>query len=334
LAPAAAHPTDRVAPSRPAGSAERRVRYDARMKVGFCLPAGDDPDAIAGYARVRSMARRAEALGFDSVWVSDHLLFRFPGEAESGLLEGWTVLAALAEATERVELGELVLCTGFRNPGLLAKMAQTLDAISGGRLVLGLGAGWHDPEYEAFGYPTDHKVGRFEEALEVIASLIRTGRSSLDGRWTTMRDATHIPPARPDLPILVAASRPRMLELTARLADAWNGAWAGRPSAPSLIAQMATLDEACRAIGRDPASLARTVGLRIDIPGLVPPTADPPGPDRVLRGTTEEIASGLAAFERAGYDHAMVWLEPETQMALERLGEALARYRELASAPA
>lgn len=327
------------------------------MKIGICLPAGDGPDAVAGYAEIRAWAQRAEALGFDSIWVSDHLLFRFPDQPEAGQLESWTVLAALAEATERVEIGEIVVCTGFRNPGLMAKMAQTLDAISRGRLVLGLGAGWHDPEFEAFGYPADHKIGRFEEALEVIASLVRTGRSTLDGRWTTMRDAALLPPARPELPILVAGSGPRMLSLTARHADAWNGAWFGRPIAPRLNAEMATLDEACRAIGRDPATLARTIGLRVDIPDLLPPkvatpSSEAPGsgapwsgtpaaepedpttrdPDRVLAGTTDEIAEGLLAFEQAGYDHVMVWLAPETAPALERLGDALRRYRDQASA--
>ena len=121
------------------------------------------------------------------------------------------------------------MCTGFRNAGLLAKMAATLDDVSGGRLILGIGSGWHDPEYEAFGYPTDHKVSRFEEALTVIVGLIRDGRADLDGRYVTARDAVLIPPARPDLPILIAAKGPRMLELTARHADAWNLAWFGLP---------------------------------------------------------------------------------------------------------
>jgi len=194
-------------------------------------------------------------------------------------------------------------------------------------------------------------------ALEVIASLVRTGRSSFDGRWTTMRDAALIPAARPDLPILVAASGPRMLGLTARHADAWNGAWFGRPTAPRLIAEMAMLDEACRVIGRDPRSLARTVGLRVDIPDLLPPKVAPPSseapgggapwggtpaaepedpatrdPDRVLAGTTDEIAAGLRAFDEAGHDHLMVWLAPETEAALERLGDALRRYGDRASA--
>ena len=167
---------------------------------------------MPSYAEIRAVAVAAEAAGLDSVWVFDHLLFRFDGET-TGIHECWTILAAIAEATSRVELGTIVLCTGFRNAALLAKMAATLDHVSGGRLILGIGAGWHDPEFEAFGYPTDHKVGRFEESLSVITGLIRDGRADLDGRFMTARDAVLLPPARPDLPILVAAKGPRMLEL-------------------------------------------------------------------------------------------------------------------------
>jgi alkanesulfonate monooxygenase SsuD/methylene tetrahydromethanopterin reductase-like flavin-dependent oxidoreductase (luciferase family) len=133
-----------------------------------------------------AVAVDAEAAGLDSVWVFDHVLFRFDG-VTTGIHECWTVLSAIAEATSRVELGTLVMCTGFRNAALLAKMAATLDHISGGRLILGVGAGWHDPEYDAFGWPTDHKVSRFEEALAVITSLIRDGHADLDGTYVTAR---------------------------------------------------------------------------------------------------------------------------------------------------
>src|SRR4029079_5527400 len=152
------------------------------------LPIAEEDAAtgVPSYPEIRAVAVAAEAAGLDSVWVFDHLLFRFDGD-RSGIHECWTILAAIAEATSRVELGTIVVCTGFRNAALQAKMAATLDQISGGRLILGIGAGWHDPEFEACGYPPDHKVGRFAESLEVITSLIRTGRSTLDGRWVTTR---------------------------------------------------------------------------------------------------------------------------------------------------
>ena len=155
---------------------------DGGMKVGIILPIAEEDgvDGIPSYTTIRDVAVAAEAAGFDSIWVFDHLLFRFDG-VTTGIHECWTILAAIAEATHRVQLGTLVMCTGFRNAALLAKMAATLDHVSGGRFILGIGAGWHDPEYEAFGYPTDHKVGRFEESLAVISGLIREGRADLDG---------------------------------------------------------------------------------------------------------------------------------------------------------
>ncbi len=218
------------------------------MRIGVVLEIGDEGRGVPSYDEIRAHARAAEAAGLDSIWVYDHLLFRFAEGETTGIHECWSVLAGLAEATSRIALGTLVMCTSFRNAGLLAKMAATVDHMSGGRLILGVGCGWHDPEYDAFGYPTDHRVSRFAEALEVIASLIRTGRADLDGRWVTARDAALVPPARPDLPILVASRRPRMLELTARYADAWNVAWFAEP------------DDELRALHAEPSRPARASG--------------------------------------------------------------------------
>jgi alkanesulfonate monooxygenase SsuD/methylene tetrahydromethanopterin reductase-like flavin-dependent oxidoreductase (luciferase family) len=239
------------------------------LRVGVVLPIGQD-DSMSGvpsYRDIREIARIADATGLDSVWVYDHLLYRFGGET-TGIHECWTILAAIAEATTRVQLGTVVMCTSFRNPALLAKMAATLDHVSDGRLILGIGCGWHDPEYTAFGYPTDHRVGRFEEALQVIRDLIRSGRADLDGRWVRAADVVLVPPARPDLPILIAAKRPRMLELTARHADAWNLAWFGLPD-ERLAAARADLHEACTAVGRDPATLRVNMVTDVLKPGDV-----------------------------------------------------------------
>ena len=138
-----------------------------------------------------AMARRAEEVGFDSVWTIDHInLPSLGGGPQKGVWECWSLLAALAACTSRVELGPLVTPTSFRNPALLAKMADTVEEISGGRLILGLGAGWHEPEYRAMGLPYDHRVSRFEEALTIIHGLLRTVRSTLPAATTRRADAS------------------------------------------------------------------------------------------------------------------------------------------------
>jgi probable F420-dependent oxidoreductase len=297
------------------------------MRIGVVLPISQEDGMAAPptYPEVRAVALAAEAAGFDSLWVYDHLLFRFDGET-TGIHEAWTVLSAIAEATTRVELGTIVMCTSFRNPALLAKMAGTLDHVSGGRLILGVGCGWHDPEYEAFGYPTDHKVGRFEEALTVIRELIREGRTDMDGRWTQARDAVLVPPARVDIPILIAAKRPRMLELTARHADAWNLAWFGEPN-ERLATVRADLAAACAAVGRDPASLDITVGINVRYPDLAT-DAYPVGTEgAALQGSAAEVAAGLAAHADLGASHIIANLEPATPAAVERFAAAVEAFR-------
>ena len=301
------------------------------MQIGIVLPiAEEDGDGGApSYAEIRDVAVAAEAAGFDSVWVFDHLLFRFDG-VTTGIHECWTILAAIGEATQRVTLGTLVMCTGFRNAALLAKMAATLDHVSGGRLILGIGSGWHDPEYEAFGYPTDHKVGRFEEALAVITGLIRDGRADLDGQFVTARDVVLRPPARPDIQILVAAKRPRMLELVARHADAWNLAWFGLPD-ERLSRIRGELLDACRRVGRDPATLTITVGVTIRYPtarGTDPDAHDQPdGEGPCLTGSPAEIAAGLAAHAATGVDHVIAVLEPCTPATVVAFAEAMTLLR-------
>lgn len=296
------------------------------MKIGLGVPLEDGAGGGMPYPAIREMALIAEAGGLDSVWTYDHLLFRSNGET-SGIQECWTVTTALAEATDRVELGTLVLCTEFRNPALLAKMAGALDEVSGGRLILGLGSGWNDPEYVAFGYPTDHKVSRFEDAIAIIHELIRTGRSDHRGPFHAVDDAVLLPRARADLPILIAAERPRMLDLTARYADAWNLAWFGRPDARLTTARDGLL-AACARAGRDPATIAITVGveLRFGDLAMTPPEGSglSPGP---LEGDADSIAAGLETYEAFGADHLVFVLDPATPETARRLTEAVARYR-------
>jgi hypothetical protein len=175
------------------------------------MSVSDGPGRIAFWSEIQAFARHAEAIGLDSVWVCDHFLSSPPGGPVEGIHEGWTILSALAASTPRVEVGSLVMCNSFRNPALLAKMAVTADAVSEGRLVLGLGAGWYDAEYVAFGYPTDHRVSRFEEALAIITALLSGDSVTFSGRYYRMEEAALLPPPQRPIPILVAGKAPRML---------------------------------------------------------------------------------------------------------------------------
>ena len=183
------------------------------MKIGLLVFLANDRETGAKrpYPAIRAVAQQAEADGFDSIWLADHLLYREPGEPTRGIWESWTMLAALAEATRRVEIGTLVLCNSFRNPAILAKMATTADEVSSGRLILGIGAGWNEPEYQAFGLPFDHRVARFDEAMQVLAPLLRDGYVDFEGQYYQARDCEVLPsgprPAGPPLacpPVIVA----------------------------------------------------------------------------------------------------------------------------------
>jgi alkanesulfonate monooxygenase SsuD/methylene tetrahydromethanopterin reductase-like flavin-dependent oxidoreductase (luciferase family) len=279
------------------------------------------------------MAVQAEAAGFDSVWVFDHLLLRYPDQPPEGVWECWTILSALAEATHRVEIGTLVICTAFRSPALLAKMAVTLDEVSNGRLILGLGAGWHQPEFDAIGIPFDAKVDRFAEALAIIAPLLREGQVDFEGHHYRATESAILPRGpRPNGPPILIGSRtgPRMMRLTAHYADYWNTGWMGG-NATWLAAPRAEVAAACAAEGRDPATLGVTVGVRV-ICGMPDSGADPlPGSERALSGTPEEIAMGLRSHADAGVAHVICSLAPSTPTSLAHVTEALAIYRHMTS---
>src|SRR5262249_31601911 len=167
----------------------------------------------------------AEEGGIDSLWVIDHLVLGNAERPEYGLHEAVSILAGLAAATSRPQLGTLVLATSFRPASTLAKMAATIDDMSDGRLILGLGCGWHEPEYTAFGFPSAHRVGRFEEALAIIEPALRGERVTFHGQWNSVDGLELLPPARHDIPILIAGKGERMLRLVARHARLWNCAW-------------------------------------------------------------------------------------------------------------
>ena len=298
------------------------------MNIGMVLPMNESDGNGAGqWARIRQLATHAEAGGLDSLWAYDHFIFRMPDEPEDGIHEAWTLLTAVAAVTERVELGTIVLGTGFRPPALTAKMAATLDEISNGRLILGIGTGWHEPEYTAFGYPFDHRAGRFEEALAIIGPLTKGERVTLHGRWHDVDDAVLIPPPpRPGrlpgrIPILIAAKGERMLRLTARHADAWNAAWFGLPN-ERFAQRRADLVAACEAEGRDPATLEVTAGLTLDAQGL----STRPGAADALPPEADAVARALDAWRDLGVGHVQVDLRPVEERTIDILAAARAKH--------
>ena len=296
------------------------------MKVGVVMPIGENDYAggTATYRDLREVARTAEGDGLDSIWVFDHLLFRFGGQPASGIHEAWSILAALAAETQRVEVGTLVLALPFRSPAVLAKMAATVDEISGGRLILGVGAGWHEPEFEAFGIPFDHRVSRFEEALTILLGLLRDGRIDFTGRYHAARDSELVPrgPRLGTMPILIAGKGPRMLGLVARHADLWNTAWLG--AAGQLEPRHAPLREALTAAGRDPATLGVTVGANVVVSDLA---AGEDRPSSAISGDAADIATGLREFAAAGVVHLVAALTPSTPEAVRVLARAVALAR-------
>jgi alkanesulfonate monooxygenase SsuD/methylene tetrahydromethanopterin reductase-like flavin-dependent oxidoreductase (luciferase family) len=289
------------------------------LKVGINLPTTEGAMAgkTARWADLFAFAERAEALGFDSLWVPDHLLIRWQ-EQTRGIWECWSLLSAMAAATHQVELGSLVACTTFRSPALLAKMADTTDEISGGCLILGLGAGWDGPEHQVFNSKTDHRVDRFEEALQIIIPLLRTGRVDFVGKYYQARECELRPrgPRSDGPPILIGAKGPRMLHLAAAYADFWNAE--GPMHQPEEISlHRADGDAACAAVGRDPASLGRSASVVVNLPigqGWQRSSAQGKQPTPT---SPEEVAQILRSYAREGLSHVQLWLVPNTIASLE-----------------
>lgn len=283
------------------------------------LVPGDGP--ILGFQEMRAVAQAAEQIGFDSLWIADHLLLQYPNQPVQGCWECFTLLGGLAAATSRLQLGSLVACTSFRSPALLAKMAENLDEMSQGRFILGLGAGWHEPEYLAFGFPFDHLVDRFEEAIQIIAPLLRTSQVDVVGTYSQARHTVLLPrgPSRTGPPIWIGARRPRMLELTARYADAWNVASWDFP--PARIAQdYPKMVATCEAVGRDPATLEVTANVMVHL--LAPEQKAPAGAEGIV-GEPAEVAEALRGFVELGVKHLVVSVTPGGVAGVERFGRVL-----------
>ena len=233
------------------------------MRIGVQLP---EVERDYSWAEIRQIAVTAEQRGFDSLWVGDHLLYRDGETDERGPWEAWSLMAALAEATEVIEIGPLVAATAFHNPAMIAKKAATVDEISGGRLILGLGAGWNRVEFDAFGFPYDHRVTRFEEAFTIIRTLLKTGEIDFVGRYHVLEGMKLLPQARPDLPLLLGSNGPRMLRIAAPHIDMWNTWHASYGNDPAkLTPVLEGLERACEEVGRDPSEIEKTAAMYIQL---------------------------------------------------------------------
>jgi len=291
------------------------------LRVGVQLP---EVERRVPWPEYVAMARAAEEVGFHSIWLGDHLLYRDDGLEERGPWDAWSLLSALAAVTERVELGPLVACCGFCPAGLLARRAAAVQEISDGRLVLGLGAGWNETEFSAFGLPFDQRASRFGESFEIIRRLLAGERVTFEGRFERVHDAVLLP--RPDapVPLMIGSIGDRVLRAALPHVDRWNmwHGWYGN-TPEGFTRQNDSVTQLTLEAGREPSDVVRTatVSIAFEDAGLDRPhTIDVPA----LTGSPQAIADGLAEFAAAGLQEAILVLSPITERSIRRLGETIA----------
>jgi probable F420-dependent oxidoreductase len=270
------------------------------------------------------MAHAAEDVGFDSIWLGDHLLYRGDGRPERGPWDCWTMLAGLAAVTQRVQLGPLVACTAFHAPGLLARAAAAVDEISGGRLVLGIGSGWNEAEFRAFDLPFDRRVARFEEAFEIVRRLLDGERVTFEGRFHRVADAVLLPAPARRPPLMIGATGPRMLAIALPHAQAWNTWYDKYGNTPEGFAKLdAEIDAAAARAGREPREIERSacVFVVLDREAGERPLDDSVPP---VEGDPERVAAHLRELAEAGADEAILVVSPIREASIRALGQALA----------
>jgi alkanesulfonate monooxygenase SsuD/methylene tetrahydromethanopterin reductase-like flavin-dependent oxidoreductase (luciferase family) len=292
-----------------------------RMSLGLMIPIreGSMGGVTPRFEDLVTMATVARDVGFEVIWFGDHFTMG-EGEAMSGAWEAWTMMAAVAARVPDVQIGPLVSGAGFRNPGVIAKMTEAMDEISGGRFILGLGAGWNEVEYRQFGYPYDHRASRLEESIRIIRPLLRQGTADMQGRFWQANRAVNRPrgPRPGGAPLLIGTNGQRLLTSVARYADAWNSDWESDPT------RMATLirrvDEACDAICRPTESLVRTGSARFAMHESMAQRTD------LVTGDVDEKAERLVAFRELGLRHLVCGLEPRTASTVAEFAEVIARF--------
>lgn len=294
------------------------------LRIGIQLP---EVERVVRWPELRDIAVAAEESGFDSLWVGDHLLYRNDGRPERGPHECWTTLAAVAAVTSRVKIGPLVACASFHPAAVLAKQAAAVHEFSGGRLILGLGAGWNEAEYAAFGLPYEKRISRFEEAFAVIAPLVRGERVTYHGEFTNVEDAVLLPTPQTPIPMMIGSNGPRMLAITLGAVDAWNTWYASYGNDPAKFAALnAEITAAAQSAARNPATLRRSacVLVRTDPSSTERPLGDELPP---VEGSAAEIVARLAAFAAAGADEIIVIANPINERSVREIGALLPALR-------
>ena len=294
------------------------------LKVGVQLP---EVERAVRWPELAAMIRSIEGCGFDSIWVGDHFLYRRPDGA-AGPWDAWSLLAAIAAMTTRVEMGPLVTPLGFYNPAVLAKKAATVDEVSGGRLIVGVGAGWYEPEFRAYGVPHADRFARFEEAFAILRTLLQDGAIDFEGRFYTARDCELAPRPRPGgPPLLIGSVGERMLRITLPFAAAWNVWFHDTGNRPQGVAPLlARVEAACADVGRDPATVEATVSVLVRMPGGSGRIQGEGGRDTTtvpVSGPPDVIAEVLRAYARAGVGHVQLILDPITGPSIEALAPVL-----------
>ena len=289
-------------------------------KVGVQLP---EVERFVPWPEYLDLARRAESAGYDSIWVGDHLVYDLPDGSTRGPYEAWTTLAAIAAATERVEIGPLVASTGFHAPAMLAKQAATVDAISQGRLILGLGAGWNRREFDAFGFPYDRRVSRFEEALAIIAPLLRKGRTTFHGQFYDVDDCVLDPrPVREGgPPIMLGSNSPRMLSIGLPVVDSWNVWWSIYDNSVEKFALVKAEVDAVVPQGR---TVDATAAVLVTLPGGRGRLMGEPYDASVTTVTPDDLGQHIRGLAAAGATHLQLVLDPITAESIDMIGAVLA----------